>query len=82
MWVDFVVGSLLFSERFFSGYSGFPVSSKTNNYKFHFDPGMQGHFKRVLVNSWCSVGKQIAVTFTLTFTFKFTFTMEENVKSE
>ena len=30
MWVEFVVGSLPCSERFFSGYSGFPVSSKTN----------------------------------------------------
>ena len=29
MWVEFV-GSLLCSERFFSGYSGFPLSSKTN----------------------------------------------------
>ena len=30
MWVEFVVGSLLCSERVFSGYSGFPLSSKTN----------------------------------------------------
>ena len=37
MWVEFVVGSLLFSERFFSGYSGFPLSSKTNISKFQFD---------------------------------------------
>ena len=29
MWIEFV-GSLLFSERFFPGYSGFPLSSKTN----------------------------------------------------
>ena len=29
MWVEFV-GSLLCSARFFSGYSGFPLSSKTN----------------------------------------------------
>ena len=29
MWVEFVVGSLLFSKRFFSGYSGFPLSPKT-----------------------------------------------------
>ena len=28
MWVDFVVGSLLCSERFFSGYSGFPSPQK------------------------------------------------------
>ena len=29
MWVEFV-GSLLLSERFFTGYSGFPLSPKTN----------------------------------------------------
>ena len=38
MWVEFVVGSLLCSERFFSGYPGFPLSSKTNISKFQFDP--------------------------------------------
>ena len=32
-----VVGSLLCSERFFSGSSGFPLSSKTNISKFQFD---------------------------------------------
>ena len=37
MWVEFAVGSLLCSERFFSGYSGFPLSSKTNIFKFQFD---------------------------------------------
>ena len=37
MWVEFVVGSLLCSERFFSGYSGFLLSSKTNISKFQFD---------------------------------------------
>ena len=35
--IEFVVGSLLCSERFFSGYSGFPLSSKTNISKFQFD---------------------------------------------
>ena len=44
MWVEFVVGSLLCSERFFFGYSGFPFSLKTNISKFRFDPGMHGHF--------------------------------------
>ena len=39
MWVELVVGSLLCSERFFSGYSGFPLSSKTNISKFQFDQG-------------------------------------------
>ena len=36
MWVEFVVGSRPCSERFFSGYSGFPFS-KTNISKFQFD---------------------------------------------
>jgi len=44
MWDEFVVGALLSSERFFSGFSAFPLSSKTNNGKFQFDPGMHGHF--------------------------------------
>ena len=56
MWV--VVGSLLCSEKFFAGFSGFLLSSKTNISKFQFNPGMHGHLKRVLVNSWCSMGKQ------------------------
>jgi len=30
LWVEFVVGCHPCSERFFSGYSGFPFSSKTN----------------------------------------------------
>ena len=37
MWVEFVVGSLPCSERFFSRYSSFPLSSKTNISKFQFD---------------------------------------------
>ena len=37
MRVEFVIGSLPCSERFFSGYSGFPPSSKTNISKFQFD---------------------------------------------
>ena len=37
MWVEFVVGSLPCFKRFFSGYSGFPLSSKTNISKFQFD---------------------------------------------
>ena len=44
MLVEFVVGSLLCSERFFSGYSRFPVTLKTNISKFQFDPGMPKHF--------------------------------------
>ena len=37
MWVEFVVASLLCSKRFFSGYSGFLLSSQTNMPQFEFD---------------------------------------------
>ena len=37
MWVKFVVVSFPCSERFFSVYSGFPLSPKTNISKFQFD---------------------------------------------
>ena len=39
-WVEFVVGSLLCSERFFSRYSGFPLSSKTQHFQI---PIRSGH---------------------------------------
>ena len=48
MWVEFVVGSLLCSERFFSGYSGFPLSPKTNTSKFQFDLERTDTEKRAL----------------------------------
>ena len=37
MCVEFVVGSRLCSERFFSGFSSFPPFSKTNIFKFQSD---------------------------------------------
>ena len=37
MWVEFVVGSLPCYDRFFPGYSDFPLYSKTNIFKFKFD---------------------------------------------
>ena len=43
MWVEFVVGSHPCSERFFSGCSGFPLSSKTCISKFQFDLEPEGH---------------------------------------
>ena len=47
-----VVGSLPCFERFFSGYSGFPLSSKTNvyflNFQFHLEH--TDAFQRVLKN--------------------------------
>jgi len=36
-WVKLVGGSLLCPKRFFSGFSGFPLSSKINISKFQFD---------------------------------------------
>ena len=43
MWVEFVVGSRPSSKRFFSGFSGFPLSSKINISKFQFDLESEGH---------------------------------------
>ena len=51
MWVEFVVGSLLCSERFFSGYFGFPLSPKTNTSKFQFDLERTDTEKRALDSS-------------------------------
>ena len=56
MWVEFVVSSLLCSERFFSGYSGFPLSSKTNIFKFQFDPDCTDISEQVLVSSLVLLG--------------------------
>ena len=36
MWIEFVLGSHPCSERFFSGYSSFPLFTKTNISKFQF----------------------------------------------
>ena len=51
IWVEFVVGSLLCSKRFSSGYSSFPLSSKTNISKFQFDLEGTDTFQQVLLNS-------------------------------
>ena len=37
MWVEFVAGFRPCSQRFFTRYSGFPVSTKTKISKFQFD---------------------------------------------
>ena len=63
MWVEFVIGSLPCPVRFFCGYSGFPLSSKTNNTsKFQFD--MESNWTRL--NEFIRthnyfVGKQITI---------------------
>ena len=43
MRVEFVVGSLLCSERFFSGYSGFPLSKKNQHFQIPIRSGTHGH---------------------------------------
>ena len=57
--VEFVVGSLLCSERFFSGYSGFPLSSKTNTSKFDVMWNARRRLNEFIRTSKCFVGKQI-----------------------
>ena len=42
MWVEFVVGSLLCSERFFSRYSGVPSHFKNQHFQIPFRLGMVG----------------------------------------
>ena len=41
MWVEFVVGCLPCSERFFSGYSGFPL--KNQHFQIPIRSGTHGH---------------------------------------
>ena len=56
-WVKLVVGSLLCSERFLSGFSGFPLSSKINNCKIQFvrmQDLPENHF-RVSGASWVKI---------------------------
>ena len=50
MWFQFVVGSLPCSERFFSSYSGFPLSSKTTTSKFQFDLERMDMLKDIFMN--------------------------------
>jgi len=57
MRVEFVIGSLPYPERFFSGNSGFPLSLKTNTSKFQFDLELADTFKQRTFQSY--VGKQI-----------------------
>ena len=43
MWVEFVAGSLPCSERFFFAYSGFPLSSKNQQFQIPIQSGMHWH---------------------------------------
>ena len=71
IWVEFVVGSLLCSKRFFSGYSGFPLSSKTNISKFQFDLDVR-HFRHEPLARVIAQALPV-LDVKLTFTFFFTF---------
>jgi len=73
MWVEFVVGSLPCSERFFSGHSGFLLSSKTNIYKFQFDLDCR---QALYLEPLAQVIVQALPVFVIKFAFTFvTFTM-------
>ena len=50
MWVEFVAGSLSCFERFFSGFSCFHLSLKTNTFKFQFDLECMDTFQQVEIN--------------------------------
>ena len=63
MWAEFAIGSLPCSERFFLGYPGFPLFSKTNTSKFQFDlESMDVTRLNLFIRTpKCFVGKQIIV---------------------
>ena len=73
-YVEFVVSSLPCSERFFSGYSGFPFSSKTNLSKFQFD---LDYCKALYHEPLARVIVQALPVFDIKFTFTFTFRMTD-----
>ena len=54
--LSLLFGSLLCSERFLSGYSGFPLSPKTNISKFQFDPDAGPPWKP-LRGEWSFLGR-------------------------
>ena len=63
-WVEFVVGSLHFSKRFFSGYSGFSLSSKTKISKFR-SWNAQAFLNKFLWPPWFPLGTGKQITFFL-----------------
>ena len=67
MWVEFVVGSLLCSERFFSGYSGFLLSSKTNISKFQFGVDVSHFSHEPLARAIAQALPVLDAKFTFTF---------------
>ena len=61
MWVEFVVGSLTCSERFFFGYSGFPFSSKPTLPNSNSIWNARTRFNEFSWTPKCFVGKQITI---------------------
>ena len=59
----------LCSERFFSGYSGFPLSSKTSISKFQFDLDVRHFSHEPLARVIAQALPVLDVKFTFTFTF-------------
>ena len=67
MWVEFVVGSLPRSERFFSGYYGFPLSKvKNEHFQIPIRSGTHGYVSassyELLSAPWV---KKITITITI-----------------
>ena len=79
-WVKLVVGSLLCSERFFSRFSGFRLSSKINISKFQVDRMQdlpENHF-RVSGASWVNINNNkinLSVSSTSSFVVGVSFSM-------
>ena len=74
MWVEVVVGSAPCSERFFSWYSGFPLSSKTNISKFQFDLDyFQGLCHEPRVRVIVQALPVFDIRFTVTFVYRKVF---------
>ena len=69
MWVELDVGTLLCSERFFFGYSGFLLSLKTNISKFQFHLECTDISERVLVDPLVLRGKTNYIHFTISFLY-------------
>ena len=74
IWVELVVGSCPCSERFFFGYSGFPLSSKTNISNFQFNLQSEGH-------GFVSHNRLLSVLLLLNIVYLFMSTEEVETRS-
>ena len=67
MWVEFVVGSLPCSERFFSGYSGFPSPQKPTLPNSNSIWNARTRLKEFIWTPRCFLGKQTIYNFIIFF---------------